>query len=233
MDDEQNKQAWDDLYRDTRGSVWGSEPIPFVEEFLSDLAPEFAEKSTLLDAAAGEGRHVPCLLRSRGVVYACDASAHATEKLTKLNGSVHRTQCDLNDTPFDDNFFDFISLIDTIETLPNPEPSLTELFRVLKPGGKLLCNIPGKDDEISGESMRPDKTEGPASYLYQGTYFYRFYEEPEALELVARCGFEVLRNELRHWEEGPHPGFREYRHEHTSRVFLLVKPRGGASQSSV
>ncbi|MCB1061592.1 MAG: class I SAM-dependent methyltransferase [Verrucomicrobiae bacterium] len=220
-----NKRAWDELYRDTPGSVWGSQPIPFVAEFLADIESDLSSESRLLDAAAGEGRHVPVLLRSPGIVFACDASSHALEKIAQFNGSVQRHQCDLAETPFADDFFDFISLIDTIETLPNPDVSLDEMHRILKPGGLLLCNIPGKEDNIAEVAMQPvGANEAAASYLYQGTYFYRFYEETEALSLVKSCGFEVQRNEIRHWEEEAHPGFREYAHEHTSRVLLLRKP---------
>ena len=222
-DPTENKQAWDALYRKTEGSVWGSAPIPFVETFVAALAGEFTEDSRLLDAAAGDGRHVPVLLGVPGQIHVCDASPHALEKLARFNGKVEQRRCDLADTGFEDDFFDFISLIDTIETLPDPRECLTELCRIVKPGGKLLCNIPGKDDDISDVSMDPLHVNGDDSYLYQGTYYYRFFMEQEALDLVAGCGFELLRNEISHWREKAHPGFRDYAHEHTSRVLLLGK----------
>lgn len=224
-DPEANKVAWDTLYRVTTGSVWGNEPIPFVEEFLSPLHPEIGSDTPLLDAASGDGRHLPVLLKTEGAIHSCDASAAALEKQAQhFNGAVQRTRCDLASTPFEDAFFQFISLIDTIETLPDPEPGLKELHRILKPGGKLLCNIPGEEDDISAVEMdplRPD--EEPQAYLYQGTYFYRFYPEEDAIALVEGCGFRVLKNEIRHWQEQPHPGFRDYSHDHTSRVFLLTR----------
>ncbi len=219
-----NQRAWDELYRLTEGSVWGPDPIPFVAEFLGPLATELTAGSRLLDAAAGEGRHLPVLLGVPGSVHACDASPHALEKIASFNGEVQRHRCELAATPFADDFFDFISLIDTIETLPAPEVDLREMCRILRPGGRLLCNIPGREDGISGIGMEPASDGEPASFLYQGTYYYRFYEEWEALALVAGAGFEVVRNEIRHWREEAHPGFREYPHQHTSRVLLLRKP---------
>lgn len=225
VDTKANQQAWDELYRDTPGSVWGSRPVPFVAEFLGDIGAELSTDSRLLDAAAGDGRHVPVLLERGGIVHVCDSSPHALEKIARLNREVQRHQCDLARTNFADGFFDFISLIDTIETLPDPGDSLREMHRILKPGGFLLCNIPGKEDDISDVAMNPVASdEASAAYLYRGTYFFRFYDETEAIALVEGCGFLVRRNEIRHWQEEAHPGFREYPHEHTSRVLLVRKP---------
>ena len=228
-----NKSAWNALYRDTDGSVWGTTPVPFVEEFLDTLRSELNDSSLLLDAAAGDGRHVPILLAMPGTVYACDSSEHALEKILPGNPDVQRVFCDLASTPFGNDTFDFISIVDTIETLPSPDSILVELHRILKPGGRLLCNIPGTEDGIASVAMEPVQESGGESYLYRDTYFYRFYGELEALEMLTRCGFEVLRNDMRSWEEAAHPGFRDYRHGHTSRVFLLRKlSRSGAPVAS-
>jgi len=220
---EQNKQAWDSLYRETKREVWGRDPIPFVDEFINGSAARLGNASRLLDAAAGEGRHLPILQKLPGRVFATDASAAALEKMARLSGEFEQFHCGLEETPFDDEFFDFALLIDTVETLPNVDEVLSELFRVLKPGGRLRCNIPGTEDGIAAENME-DVSSDEDSYLYRGVYYYRFYTETEALGLVARHGFEVLRNEVRSWTEKAHPGFRDHEHSHTSRIFLLEKP---------
>ncbi len=219
-----NREAWDELYQKTQGSVWGDDPIPFVEEFVSALAEEFPSDGRFLDAATGEGRHLPALLRLCGEIHAADASPCAIGKLNQIPGDYHAVQTKLEQTPYEDETFDFILLIDTVETLPNVDDVLAELRRILKPGGLLLCNIPGKEDGISEDQMVDAETNGDETYFYQGTYFYRFYEEDQAVDLVVRNGFEVRRNELRTWMEKAHPGFRDYDHSHTSRIFLLSKP---------
>lgn len=221
---EQNKQAWDSLYGGTEGEVWGTDPVPFVEEFLSGSASALRESSNILDAAAGEGRHLHVLLKLAGQVYATDASAHAMKKMERVTGEFEKIRCELENMPFEEDFFDFAILIDTVETVPNIDEVLGELFRILKPGGRLLCNIPGKEDGISTENMEDAGAAEQESYLYRGRYFFQFYDEEGALDLVRRNGFEVLRNEVRNWTEKPHPGFRNHEHSHTSRVFLLAKP---------
>lgn len=52
-------------------------------------------------------------------------------------------ECDLSERlPFDDNEFDTIILSDVLEHIPSPEHLWTEMQRVLKPGGKLIMNVP-------------------------------------------------------------------------------------------
>ncbi len=223
---EQNKVAWDELYQNSKGLVWGKTPIPFVVEFVDKLAETLSDSAKALDAATGEGRHLPVLLRLNAEIHACDASESALAKLKTIEGSFTHRQCDLAETGYPDNSFDLITLVDTVETLPNANEVLLEMRRILKPGGYLLCNIPGPEDEISEENMEPVETGDEGSCLYQDLYYYHFYEEGEALELVSSLGFEVVENVIRHWSEGIHPGFRDHPHDHTSRVFLLTKPFG-------
>ena len=224
---ERNKNAWDSLYEECNESVWGMEPIPFVREFVDIIKTRLSENARVLDAATGEGRHLPLLLDLGAAVHACDASVHALGKFDdEGTDGVQKMQCDLAKTPFEGNFFEFITLIDTVETLPNAEVVLSELYRILKPGGYLLCNIPGEEDGISGCEMTDVGVNGDRFHFYQGRYFYHFHTEEKAVQLVTAAGFEIEKKVIRSWTEGAHPGFRENEHEHTSRVFLLRKREG-------
>jgi len=213
-----NKRAWDDLYGRTPKLVWGDAPIGFIEEFVDVIRPRLDADSTILDAGTGEGRNLNVLLQLPGQVHACDASAHALEKIpAEIRDRVRTTQCDLSRLPYADDTFDFVLITDVIETLPDPDPVLRELARVMKPGGLLLCNIPGLEDEISTVEMTPISDN---SYLFQDRYFYRFFTEDEATALLSRNGFAVVKNQVCSWVENEHPEFRGVRHVHTSRVFL-------------
>jgi SAM-dependent methyltransferase len=61
-----------------------------------------------------------------------------------LHGSDHLdAECDLTkDLPFADASFDSILLSDVLEHIPVPEHLWREMARLLKPGGKLLLNVP-------------------------------------------------------------------------------------------
>lgn len=50
--------------------------------------------------------------------------------------------CDIKFVPFPENYFDFVILSEVIEHLESPLDVLKEIFRVLKPGGKLLLVAP-------------------------------------------------------------------------------------------
>lgn len=217
---ERNKSAWSHLYKSTPRLVWGRAPVGFLAPFL---APEIAASrrfGRLLDAATGEGRNLSLLAQLGLSLTACDASAEALAKIPPpASAQLDRVQCDLAATPFEAGQFDFILLSDIVETLPEPLPALREMRRVLAPAGLLVCNIPGPEDEVAGVNMTPL---GRNRYLYHNDFFYQFYEEAEAIRLLADAGFKVLRQQLMHWEEEAHPEFRGDTHQHTSRVFLAT-----------
>jgi SAM-dependent methyltransferase len=216
-----NLRAWDQLYGNTRTLVWGDAPIGFLEEFLPALEGALGPSPRVLDAATGEGRNLSALLRLNAELHACDSASHALDKIPgHLRRRVHATACDLYAMPYGDGSFDAALMADVIETLPIPSRALREIHRILKPGGRLLCNIPGLEDQVAGIDMSPI---GTNRFLFQNQYFYRFYTEEQAITLLTASGFGILRNEIRSWSEDPHPGFRGNWHWHTSRVFLVEK----------
>jgi diaminopimelate decarboxylase len=218
-----NQQAWDRLYSSTRELVWGAGPLPFLSDFVDDFRAVLRAPSRLLDAGTGEGRNLASLLRcGADEVHALDSSVHALAKISAdLRARVRCRQAGLDATGYPDAFFDGITILDVIETLPNTAAVLRELARVLKPGGLLLCNIPGLDDGAAGIDMQAI---GRNAFLYQRSYYFQFIERREAEALLTRAGFEVLRSCRCHWHEEPHPGFRQEPHLHISQILLVRRP---------
>ena len=56
--------------------------------------------------------------------------------------------------PFQDNYFEIITLFDVLEHIPNIEEFLEETYRVLKPGGILLYQTPNKYLNIIWQYLR-------------------------------------------------------------------------------
>ncbi|HEX3731121.1 MAG TPA: class I SAM-dependent methyltransferase [Opitutaceae bacterium] len=215
-----NKSAWNDLYASTSELVWGREPVGFLATCLPEARALPA--GPVLDAAAGEGRNLSVLLRLGREVTACDASSAALAKIpAEPRRRVTTTVCDLSSVPFPDRHFALILLSDAVETLPDPRPVLTELFRLLAPGGCLLANAPEHDDGVAKIEMEPAPGGGS---LYQGRYYYHFYTRAEAEALFTARGFEIAASHDCRWEEPPHPHFRDRAHRHHSRVILARRP---------
>lgn len=218
---EENRQAWDTLYGKTKDLIWGSEPIGFLREFEFDILKKVRPCSQALDAATGEGRNLSTLLDWGMRVVACDASSQALSKMSPvLASSVERVMSDLYSLPFSEARFDFVLASDIIETLPRPELALRELRRILRPGGLLLCNIPGMEDGISAIEMNAIDDN---RYLFRDRFFYQFLTEAQATDLLVSSGFKVVKSALCSWVEKAHPEFRDAEHEHTSRVFLVER----------
>ncbi|MGK6342222.1 class I SAM-dependent methyltransferase [Chryseobacterium sp. DT-3] len=50
--------------------------------------------------------------------------------------------CDIENIPFKDNSVDYIINIAVLEHVPNPQKVISEIHRILKPGGRIYCFIP-------------------------------------------------------------------------------------------
>jgi len=214
----ENKAAWENLYASTPELIWGSEPVGF----LTHLKPDFDDlpAGAVLDAAAGEGRNLPLLIGRGRTVVAADASAAALAKIPlPLAGSVEKLECDLAAIPRPDASFAFILASDIVETLPDPLPVLRELARLLVPGGKLLVNIPGTDDDVAGIDMQPTGD----GWMYQGKYYFHFYLPTEVDALFKAANLRVVHQEFCTWTEEPHPHFRSAPHGHRSRVWIAER----------
>ena len=210
-----NARAWDRLYRDTEGSVWGKVPVGFLERFLEQAGEVLEPESLLLDIACGEGRNLEMLGRLPGDLIACDYSLHGLARAAAAaDGVAGLVRCVLENLPMRDHRFAFILASDILETLPDLEESLTEIHRVLEVGGYLLANVPDLDDGIAGTDMEPIR---PHEYLYRERFYYRFMEAGEARGLFERVGFAIRRQDRCSWIEQPH--------RHTSTVFLVQRTR--------
>jgi SAM-dependent methyltransferase len=57
-------------------------------------------------------------------------------------------QIDGEGTPFADNEFDRVVIVDFLEHIPNDDAFIQELFRILKPNGALIVNVPNVKNSL-------------------------------------------------------------------------------------
>ncbi len=109
---------------------------------------------------------------------------------TDLNSPLADVKADICDLPFEDNTFDVILCNHVLEHIPDDTKAMSELFRVMKPGGWGIFQIPQdldraitfEDDSITDKKQRA-KIFGQYDHvrIYGRDYF----------EILEKAGFSV------------------------------------------
>jgi glycogen(starch) synthase len=106
------------------------------------ILDEFAgvPRLKILDAGGGPGR-LACPLAARHDVTLCDISADMlAEARARCPDGVRFVQADAGALPFGDGEFDAVLALDLLVHLPDLASAVSELARVVRPGGRLLLD---------------------------------------------------------------------------------------------
>lgn len=108
---------------------------------LTDMLGDFTGKHSL-DIGADNGV-ISYLLRQKGGSWkSADLDDHTVEAIRALVGTDVYQIDDKRPTPFADNEFDTIVIIDFLEHIPNDAAFVQEMKRIIKPGGTIIANVP-------------------------------------------------------------------------------------------
>jgi SAM-dependent methyltransferase len=129
-------------------------PPPFRYSVLKRR--KFAEIIRLLGPTAGlhcldlgaDNGVVSYLLRQQGGVWtSADIDDEAVASIRRLVGE---RVCRLHEgpTPFDTDEFDRVVVVDLLEHLPDDQAFVGELYRIIRPGGELIVNVPHWKDDL-------------------------------------------------------------------------------------
>jgi 2-polyprenyl-3-methyl-5-hydroxy-6-metoxy-1,4-benzoquinol methylase len=103
--------------------------------------PEYISGGKLLDVGCGSGNYLYSLRELGWDVYGMEidegAAGYARDRLglKVFSGT-------LEEADFPDAFFDVVTMRQVLEHLSDPSSSLIEVHRVLKPGGRLMVEVP-------------------------------------------------------------------------------------------
>jgi SAM-dependent methyltransferase len=164
-----------------------------LRRFNEDFAATVRPGALVLDAGAGTAPYRSLFEHAR----------YETADFEKLEKEYHPSTyvCDLASIPVEDGRFDHVVFNQVLEHVPEPAAVLSELHRVLKPGGTMICSCP----------LFYEEHERPYDF-YRYTQFGLRY-------LFEKTGFEVERLE---WLEGY---FGTLAHQlHRASRYLPLKP---------
>lgn len=157
----------------------------------------------ILDAGCGRGFYLRALweLEPRLKIYGVDLNPQylAVAQKTIGDAAVKLMTGDLTCLPFADNFFDRIIASEILEHIANDQRALEELYRVLKPGGKLILTVPNQNypfawDPINWILEKTFKRHIPANIWWLAGIWadhVRLYSLDNLKTKVVETGFKI------------------------------------------
>jgi ubiquinone/menaquinone biosynthesis C-methylase UbiE len=110
-----------------------------LDEFLDRYLPQTEEPLRLIDVGCGTG-HQLAHWRTLGYeVAGIDGSSEMLAHAQANNPGAEILEADARELPFGDASFDRVTSIEVLRYLPDPQPSIDEMARVLRPGGVCLA----------------------------------------------------------------------------------------------
>lgn len=107
----------------------------------------------VLDAGCGAAYGAALLAEAASSVVGVDIADAVLESARPgMPGNVELVTADLHSLPQPDGTFDVVVCFEAIEHVPDPEPVLDELRRVLRPGGLLVLSTPNRDHYPAGNA---------------------------------------------------------------------------------
>jgi len=112
----------------------------FLEKKFKEVSRLIPKNSRILDVGCNDGK-------LRGYLDSCnyfgvDIDKEAINQLTKKNIKARQIDLDKDKLPFNDNSFDFVTLLDVIEHVSDPHSLIVQSKTKLRKNGKLIITLP-------------------------------------------------------------------------------------------
>lgn len=140
------------------------------------------ENCCYLDVGCSSGYMLADVLKRFPEVHAVGADYFSVGLLQchKCFPDIPLFQIDLANCQFGDNLFDAVTCLNVLEHIPNDQTALKHLFRIIKPGGKMVVTVP------MGRGLYD---------IYDEVHYHiRRYEKKELIYKINSAGFDILKN---------------------------------------
>ncbi len=172
----------------------------FIEKYSS------ADKS-FLDAGAGRGPYTKIAQGKFKKIYCFEYDRQELEKAKKNLSPDERIifeQVDITDIPLLDDCIDTAVCSEVLEHIPDNDKAMSEIYRVMKPGGMVLFSMPNNKSLLYGPSRFKNRkilvdldqcTEKNARWEQLRHYTF----SPKKIEGIAtKAGFKIIKRQGAH-----------------------------------
>ena len=143
-----------------------------IRSFVKESAKEIKKGELVLDAGAGGCQWKKYFLHTKY------ESTDFEQIFDKRNKDLHTFICNLKNIPKEDNTYDSIINIEVIEHIDEPLKAIKEMYRILKPNGKLYLTTPQSMGVHGYPYNYFNFTRGGLEYLFRKAGFKKFIIKP-------------------------------------------------------
>ncbi len=156
----------------------------------------------MLDAGCGGGRHIWQMCKAnKGSSVALDLDIASLQKAScmlyqmdekkETAGSWHMVAGSVTSLPFADAEFHKVICSEVLEHIPDDDKAVSELNRVLKPGGVLAVSVPSHFAESICWKISDDYHNAPGGHI-------RIYKQRDILDLLRKFNLDIYAIRYKH-----------------------------------
>jgi len=177
---------YDSFYPDR---LLGEQRLLFLDRLKRMEEMREGEKGRVLDVGSGRGVFLEAALATGWDCAGQEFSKDAADAIQTRLG-IDMVVCnELNKAGFEPESFDLVNMNHVLEHLYEPQSSVAEIYRILKPGGLFYCEVPRQTNFLNLLSNVFGKSDFGFYYLRE--HLLVFDKHPLRL-LLNTAGFDVL-----------------------------------------